>query len=472
MARRQDIRVTRTLLSLALPLVVIAAVVLGGTALWERGDLNRFICDGDCGPSNVIAPRSLAIDATPGIPGRSGSTKDPGPVDPAKLAAAVAPTLKAKVLGPHVGLAALSPDDGSVLAGSGSGTFVPASTTKVLTGYAALATIEPGTRFTTRVVRSGDRLVLVGGGDPYLATRPAADGDRVHRGDLTTLARRAAAALEEAGVSRVSLDYDASLFTGPAASPAWRPSYVAENLVTPVSSLWADQGVENGLRADDPARAAARTFASLLRKRGIEVSGNPAPATVPEGARQIATVRSATIGQIVETLIRTSDNQAAEVVLRQVAVAAGEPATFDGGARAVREALEAADVDVSGLRLTDGSGLSRSNRIAPMTLAETLRAAGTSSRTSGLLADLPVSGFTGTLVNRFAQLPTALGTVRAKTGTLTGVHSLAGYALDADGRPVIFAVMADRTDRDQPFAAQAAVDKVAAAIASCRCGRQ
>jgi D-alanyl-D-alanine carboxypeptidase/D-alanyl-D-alanine-endopeptidase (penicillin-binding protein 4) len=93
-----------------------------------------------------------------------------------------------------------------------------------------------------------------------------------------------------------------------------------------------------------------------------------------------------------------------------------------------------------------------------------------SSRTSELLADLPVSGFTGTLVDRFADLTTARGAVRAKTGTLTGIHSLAGYALDADGRPVLFAVMSDDSDRDQPLQAQAALDRVTAAIATCSCG--
>ena len=114
--------------------------------------------------------------------------------------------------------------------------------------------------------------------------------------------------------------------------------------------------------------------------------------------------------------------------------------------------------------------MSRDNRISPTTLAQTLRVAAGSSRTSELLADLPVSGFTGTLVNRFAGLTTARGSVRAKTGTLTGIHSLAGYAVDAEGRPVLFAVMSDRSDKLQPAAAQAALDEVAAAIATCRCG--
>ena len=70
------------------------------------------------------------------------------------------------------------------------------------------------------------------------------------------------------------------------------------------------------------------------------------------------------------------------------------------------------------------------------------------------------------MVDRFAKLTSSLGMVRAKTGTLTGVHSLAGYAIDAGGRPVVFAVMADRTSKVAPLQAQAALDKVAAAIAA------
>ena len=85
-------------------------------------------------------------------------------------------------------------------------------------------------------------------------------------------------------------------------------------------------------------------------------------------------------------------------------------------------------------------------------------------RYAPVLDDLPVSGFSGTLAARFPR--SGHGWIRAKTGTLTGVHSLAGVALDPTGRPVVFAVMADRTDRGQPFAAQAAVDRVAGAIAA------
>ena len=453
--------------TLAVPLVVLAVVVALGVTAWQRGDLNRLICDGGCGPSNVIAPDGLALDADPsaGAP----EVVDDGAIDPAKVGAAITPGLADGVLGPRVGFAAMAPD-GTTFASEADRAYAPASTTKVLTGWAALATIDPDTRFTTEVVQSADGVILVGGGDPYLSTKPAkTSDDRVFQADLTTLARRTAETLKQAGTTSVSLGFDVSLFAGPDVSPTWEPDYVTANIVTPVSALWADEGVTDGIRARDPAADAARTFATLLTSEGITVSGDPTSAEAPPGAPVLAEVRGATIAQIVETLIRVSDNEAAEVVLRQVAVAAGRTADFDGGTAAVRAALDAADIATDGLVLNDGSGLSRHNRITPTTLVGTLRAAHSSPRTSGLLADLPVSGFTGTLVDRFAQLAGARGTVRAKTGTLTGIHALAGYLTDADGRPVFFAVMADRTDRDMPLQAQAALDRIAASLAECAC---
>lgn len=449
-------------------MVVLAVVVSLGVFWWSRGELNELICDGDCGPTNVVPPRGLTTDTLPADP-PAGQPR-PGDVDPAKLSSAVARALDSSVLGPRVGFAAVDPSDGTELASSGSGAYAPASTTKVLTTFAALSLIDPQTRFSTRVVAAGDRLVLVGGGDPYLATRIGTDDDRVVRADLVTLARRTAAALDKAGTTSVSLGYDASRFRGPADNPAWERSYVSQNIVTPISALWADQGVQGGVRVQDPAASAARTFAGLLEDRGITVTGEPSEARAPGGATVVGTVRSSTVAQIVEHLIRTSNNEAAEVMLRQLAIAADQPPTFQGGTAAVVDVLDEADIDTEGLVLRDGSGLSRGNRIAPVTLAETIGVAATESRTASLLSDLPVSGFTGTLVGRFADLTSALGTVRAKTGTLTGIHSLAGYAVDADGRPIAFAVMADRTDRAAPLEAQAALDRVAAAIAACRCG--
>jgi D-alanyl-D-alanine carboxypeptidase/D-alanyl-D-alanine-endopeptidase (penicillin-binding protein 4) len=465
---RGGARVSKPRGAIFIPAVVLVVTVALGIFLWSRGDLNRLICDGDCGPANVIPPRTLTSDTVPSepAPGRPA----PGDIDPVKLKAAVTPALGASVLGPHVGFSAVAPSNGSELVSVGPGAYVPASTTKVLTSFAALSLMDAQSRFATRVVGSGDQIVLVGGGDPYLAVKRKKTDDPVVRADLTTLAERTAAALKKSGRTSVSLGFDASLFTGPDVSPGWESSYVSQNIVTPVSALWADQGEQNGVRARKPAAAAASRFADLLEDRGITVTGELAPAEAAGDRQVLAVVRSATVARIVETLIRVSDNQAAEVMLRQLAIAAGKPATFDGGTQAVAETLDAADIDTQGLSLRDGSGLSRRNRISPLTLAQTVNVAASTPRTSGLITDLPISGFTGTLVDRFARLTSSLGIVRAKTGTLTGIHSLAGYALDAEGRPVVFAVMADRTSKVAPLEAQAALDKVAAAITACRCG--
>ena len=108
-----------------------------------------------------------------------------------------------------------------------TGPFVPASTTKLLTTTAALAALGPDHTFTTRTVLAGRRLVLVGGGDPYLASRPTAPGQPAAyppRADVASLADLTAEGLRERGVRTVSVGYDDGLFSGPAASPTWEPS--------------------------------------------------------------------------------------------------------------------------------------------------------------------------------------------------------------------------------------------------------
>lgn len=452
--------------AIAIPVITLLVALTASAVLWMRGDLNSLICDGDCGAAYVTAPDALTADTTP----RSVSplASPPGAVDAAKVQAAVAGVLDDDDLGDHVGLAVLG-STGEVLATRGSGTYVPASTVKLLTAFAALSTIGPQEQVRTRVVLAGDQLVLVGGGDPYLLVEKPKVADRAVRADLTTLATRTAAALKREGVDAVSLGYDASLFTGPSASPGWPPSYITANIVTPVSALWADQGESDGFRSRDPALSAGKIFGGLLEERGIRITGGPTVGGAPDGAKELVSMSSATVAQMADAMVRTSDNQAAEVLLRHVALAAGKPATFEGGAEAVTEALAKAGVDTTGLRLRDGSGLSRDNRASPATLAQTMLAALAGLPTASLLGDLPVSGFSGTLAERFSGSRTAYGVVRAKTGTLMGVHSLAGYVTEAGGLPVFFALMSDGTPEIGLVAAEAALDRVVAAIAACSC---
>jgi D-alanyl-D-alanine carboxypeptidase/D-alanyl-D-alanine-endopeptidase (penicillin-binding protein 4) len=459
--------------ALAAALVVVALVA--ATALtWTTGRLNPLVCGGPCGPEAVAAPEALALDARvrPAAPDPTVTAR----LDPDAVRAAVEPELDDDRLGDRVGVLVAALDGTALFAREADGAFVPASTTKLLTAFAVLARLDPGARFSTSTVLDGDRVVLVGGGDPYLASTRPERPTRVDRADLRTLARRTAAALADRGVRSVAVGYDATRFSGPSASPAWEDDYVSGQVVTPVSALWADRGITDGIRSADPARAAADRFAGYLEDAGVEVDGDPDPAEAPAtgtgsaAARPLASVSSATVAQVVDAMLVRSDNEAAEVLLRQVGIAAGGPGSFAGGTKAVVAALAEAGVPVEGLRLTDGSGLSRANRVSPRTLAGVLQRGASRASTSELLADLPVGGLTGTLEQRFRADAAGRGLVRAKTGTLTGVHSLAGYTTDARGVPVLFAVMTDDTEGIGPFATQEAIDDVADALAACSCG--
>lgn len=471
MVIRRSGRVTERRGAVAIPLVTLLVVVALAFGAYRLGQLNRFICDGPCGAVYVEPPDALGL--TVGQNAAAPTPTDAGPADPAKVRAAVSSALTSSLLGSHVGFVALDPETGATLSSMGSGGFTPASTAKILTAYAALASMDAGTRFATRVVWSNRKtIVLVGGGDPFLGSEKPKPALYAQRANLADLAIGTATALKKSGTKAVSLGFDDSLFTGPDVSANWESSYVSGNIVTPVSALWADEGVgSNGVRARDPGQSAAATFATLLRKQGIGVEATVARVIAPAGATEISGVSSAPLGQVLESMTQRSDNEAAEVMLRHIAIARGKPGTFTDGVAAVGELLSAGGIDTAGLVLYDGSGLSRDNRISPLTLAQTIRVASKSPRTASLVSELPVGGFNGSIFDRFqgAAAQAGRGVVHAKSGTLTGVHSMAGFVRAAGGGAIVFAIMADRTGTAPPLAVEGALDNVAAALAACRC---
>jgi len=464
--RRGESRFT-TVAAIVASVTALAAILV---ALWSGGTFNSLICGGDCGSEAVSTPDALHLDP---VAGSDPVSREPqGVLDAGAIRAAIERPLESDDLGERVGFAAVDTISGNVVATAGEEgrAFTPASTTKVLTALAVLSSVNPEHRFTTSVVRTGNDLVLVGGGDPYLAAEPARIPQFGIEASLETLAKRTADALREAGVSEVRLSYDASLFSGPALSPGWEESYATERIVTPVSALWVDQRGYVGEDAKSlPAPLAAAEFAEQLDDAGISVDGETREGRAPAGATPVASVRSATVARITEHMIASSDNEAAEVLLRQAAIGAGRPGTFADGDAVVRSVAQAQGIDTTGLVLTDGSGLSRKNRIAPVTLAQAIAHAGSDARMASLIADLPTASFSGTLARRFGKSEEGRGLVRAKTGTLTGVHSLAGYVQDRNGVPIAFAVMADKAKDVSDVAAEAAIDAVASALADCTC---
>jgi len=447
-------------------------------------------------PSGAPAapPGAVLAALTPGMgpqPSRAG------------LGAKLAKLLANPNLGPSVGLSVVDVGTGAEVFSLNGGTpITPASTTKVLTAAAALASLGPDAHLHTTVVQLPDgaatssptpipsdapggsstgpvpTIVLVGGGDPLLTSLPTGSNkipDYPPRAHLDDLAQQTAKSLAAAGVHLVHLQYDSSIFAGPAASPQWERGYTGD-VVGPVMGLSADQGriaPLDGGRVNDPAGHTAAMFVDELRKADIFVFGKPTGATAPKGLPTIADVSSGPLSAELEQMLVFSDNDIAEAMARQVAVHDGLPGTFENGAAAVRNEVAKLGVDMSGVTTYDGSGLSRDDRIPPRVLAQTMAMAATNVNDAlrVLLAALAPAGVSGTLQLHFydAKAQAARGLLRAKSGSLQGVVSLTGILPDADGRLLSFDMAADNVTGGLGRDARVAIERVAAALISCGC---
>lgn len=470
-----------------LALVLVLALVAGGVAVWHYDLLDRWLddaaapADPSTDPVAVAPPPGVEVPEVVAPPAVAAAASLTRPVAAGVVRRTLRPYLRDADLGDHV-LAEVAPLEGGPAVftrGGGADTATPASTTKVVTTTAALLALGPDHVFTTETRLAGRRLSLVGGGDPFLERAPRDLAGRPWaypaRADLATLATETAAALAAAGVPRVRLSYDDSLFAGDGVNPAWEPDYVPDGVVSPTTALWVDEGrAPSGAgRVADPSAEAAAAFAAALATAGVEVVGAPTAAPAPD-VEPLAAVDSAPLSQIVSRILDVSDNEASEVLLRHVGLAAGGDGSITAGSNAVRRSLTDAGVPWGDSVFHDGSGLSRRNRADPSTLLGVLRLAASPDHPDlrAVVTGLPVAAFTGSLTNRMdAGPPAGRGRVHAKTGTLTGVRSLAGIATTPDGTVLAFVLMADRIAGDQQVQAQTDLDSAAAALGACDCGR-
>jgi len=439
---KKEITLRRWWLALLAVLVLAAG---GASALWLR--------TGDSSPLAAPAPTPVPTRTPLLQPATSGT------VTAAGLRRALARALADRALGNRVSIAVVGPDGHPLLDQLGSRTVTPASTAKIATAIAALTVLPPDKRLRTSVVRGArpGEVVLVGGGDATLGGRWATAG-YPGTASLRGLVRGLT------GVTRVTVDD--SLYVGPRLGPGWKPSYVTTGNVAPVSALEVDEGRQGktGPRVQDPALEAGRQLAALLHVR--------APvgrAKAPAGAQVLSSVLSPAVPQLVEEMLTRSDNDLAESLGRQVALASNEPASFAGAVAATAAALK--QTGAKGVALRDSSGLSPLDRVQPLGLATLLARAAASPAYSALLSGLPVGGFDGTLGQRYRKAPTAsaAGLVRAKTGTLNGVSALAGLVVTRTGGVLAFDVTADGVPLGGTLSAEAALDRVATALASCGC---
>ncbi|MCG5452802.1 D-alanyl-D-alanine carboxypeptidase/D-alanyl-D-alanine-endopeptidase [Micromonospora sp. NBC_00821] len=439
----------------------------------------------------------LGDDAGPGT-NAVGATPEPAPSDvlggPDSNAPVPTPDGVRAVLDPLVGVAALGDRVNVSVAdvitgqtlfakGADDGT-VPASVTKLATAVTVLAARGPGYRIPTRAVagaKAGE-VVIVGGGDPTLAINKKGYYPGAAR--LDDLAAQVRTAL--GGTSPTSVTVDGSVYSGPVYGPGWDddiPTGGSGGAMTALMTDGArtDPGVEHGSaqRFAEPDLAAGKAFARLLGVPTSAVKRGAAPPQAATGASpapgtELGVVQSPPLIRLVDVMISESDNLVAEALARQVALARGQPASFDGGAAAMDAEVAELGLPADEISVSDGSGLSRLNRISPSLLTDLIRLAASPDHPelAGVFGGLPVGGWSGTLNERYrnaAGTAAGAGSVRAKTGTLTGVHSVAGLVTTADGRLLTFAVLTDKVPGDRETA-QPALDRIAAALAGCGCG--
>ncbi|MDR0366723.1 MAG: D-alanyl-D-alanine carboxypeptidase/D-alanyl-D-alanine-endopeptidase, partial [Bifidobacteriaceae bacterium] len=356
--------------------------------------------------------------------------------------------------------------------------LAPASTLKLLTSAGVLGALDPTEQLVTKAVfAAGDpgigTVTLVAGGDVTLAPdvgNPAAVMGHAGMGDL---ARAAAIQLRRDGIRQVFVALDDTLFRGAPSFPdwEWNAGTTWGSPVAPVAILGgrAGPGFDASTFFADPALAAAQQFATLLQAAmadqsldlpvGVVAKDVTRAGAVPD-AKVLAEVRSAPVWQLMEYQIAYSHNGLADALGRVAAVAAGWPGSFEGCANGARQALEALDLDLSGLVMDDCSGLSHGSRVTSALLTAVLLAEG-----GPLVRGLAVGGLNGTLGHRFTEAP-ALGNVRAKTGTLTGVTSLAGTVQTAGGRLLVFAVVANPGTEIWTDSARVELDHFVAGLAA------
>ena len=329
----------------------------------------------------------------------------------------------------------------------------PASTQKVYTAGTALVQLGPDHRFITSVragavavgsVVTGD-LILVAGGDPSLT----ASG-------LTRLAADVAGTGVRSVTGRLLVDdthFDRALF-----NEGWKRSFLPGE-VGPLSAFLVD-GNHRSDRATlaDPAMANLALFRAALVKAGVTVAGGMDRGTIGAGGPVLATRRSAPLSDLIDHMVKKSDNTYAEVVLKEMGVASGAP-TAAGGVAAITRQFDRFGVPRP--VMADGSGLSSINRTTAEQQVAWMTKMDASAGGRGLRRSLPIACVDGTLRSRMCGTA-ASGKVTAKTGYIDNVATLTGYTQTARGRRVVFSILFSGVPSSAK--ARAAIDRAMAAV--------
>ena len=428
-----------------------AALTLVGVVGLVLGARDRVAAHGSSPKSSQWRTPILSIRRVPGVL-RNASARQ-------RLEAAVRQALSAPDLAGALGRSCVvvRAAGGLVTVLNPTLAVMPASTLKVLTAVAALARIGADERFTTSVrspapavagALKGD-LWFVGGGDPLLETADYT-ATQVHDPESATSLEKLADAVVAGGIRSVegAVVGDDRRYDAVRLLPTWKRSYLTSGEVGPIGALMVNDNftvVAAGTRraaSDVPADAAA-IFQTLLEARGVTFGRSSRGATSADVAASsvapnvVAEVQSVPLHDVLSEMMRWSDNTTAEMIVKELGLRSTGTGSTAAGVEAIRSSLSLRGVDVRSMRTVDGSGLDRSDRLTCKLLAD---AVALEPANGPFMDSLPVMGRSGTLRRRL-RASSATGKVRAKTGTLSDVSSLAGRADGTDGSSIEFALV-------------------------------
>jgi D-alanyl-D-alanine carboxypeptidase/D-alanyl-D-alanine-endopeptidase (penicillin-binding protein 4) len=309
--------------------------------------------------------------------------------------------------------------------------LLPASNMKLVVAMVALDVLTPEFVFSTSLVGKvngnaieGDAY-LVGGGDPLLVTGNYPASEPYPTFNFTRL-ENLFDSLRSQGITQIrgsvvgdESRYDAERFT---------PSLglgIKGTEVGPLGSLMVNDGVLTGnpIKPDNPALGAATEFTNTLQNNGISVAGIPKVGSAPQELSVIAKVDSLPLSDIVAEMLTNSDNNTAELLVKELGFASSGVGSREAGLEIMKAKLVEWGIPLDALTFVDGSGLDRGNRLTCSSLSALLaRDGGFGPAGQGLA----IAGQTGTLRDVLGDSLGA-GKLRGKTGTLTGAKSLSGF---------------------------------------------
>ena len=327
--------------------------------------------------------------------------------------------------------------------------LIPGSNMKLLTAAVALDVIKPDTVFSTKLlgvvegsVVRGD-LWLVGSGDPLLSTRDYPPTEK-YPTMTPTYVEGLVESLVASGIKSIqgSVIGDESLYDRERYSPNWGDG-IRGTEAGPLGALMINDAntSDSPVKLANPAFAAAKEFTRLLKESGIFVKGSPDIDTAPPDTPQIAKIDSVPLRDIVAEMLTNSDNNTAELLLKEIGRVSQGAATRLAGLQVVADKIVEWQLPSAGVALGDGSGLDRSTQLTCNLLTSLLQRAGANS---DLVKGMSIAGSIGTLRENFITGP-ALNVLRGKTGTLTGVKALSGVFPFGDDHATVFTLLLNGT---------------------------